>query len=261
MSISLAPSFLFFIAVVVAFAGAVNGIAGFGFAVVATMTLATVVDPATAVVLVIVPIVAVNLSLAAELSTADLRSCGRRFAPLLVATTVGTVLGMALIDRLPDAPLRLALGVVTLVFVVTSQRFVPIPDRSTVVDSSATTGPGAMAAVGAVSGVLFGATNVGVQVVAYVRRFDLSHGLFVGVVAIVFLGVNLVRVGAAGVLGLYPNGTVAAVSVAAAVPAVVGVAIGSRIRPRVSERVRRGFVLWLLSGIGVRLVLGGLGVV
>ena len=45
------------------------------------------------------------------------------------------------------------------------------------------------------------------------------------------------------------------------VRAVVGVAIGSRIRPRVSERVRRGFVLWLLSGIGVRLVLGGLGVV
>ncbi len=261
MPIPLSPSSLFVIAVVVALAGAVNGIAGFGFAVVATMTLATVIDPATAVVFVIAPIVAVNLSLAAELSTADLRSCGRRFAPLLVATTIGTVLGMTVIDRLPDAPLRLVLGVVTLAFVVTSQRLVPIPDRSTVVSSSVTDGPGAMAAVGVVSGLLFGATNVGVQVVAYVRRFDLSHGLFVGVIAIVFLGVNSVRVAAAGVLGLYPNWTVAAVSVAAALPAVVGVAVGSRLRSRTSERVRRGVVLWLLFGVGVRLVLGGVGAV
>ena len=260
MSIPLTPSFLLGVAVVVTVAGAVNGVAGFGFAVVATMTLASVVDPATAVVFVIVPIAAVNLSLVTELSAADLRSCGRRFAPLLVATTVGTVLGMAVIDRLPDAPLRLALGVVTLAFVATSQRLVPVPDLSAMMDSATAERPAAMVAIGAVSGVLFGATNVGVQVVAYVRRFDLSHGLFVGVVAIVFLGVNLVRVGAAGVFGLYPNATVLAVSVAAAVPAAVGVVLGSRLRPYLSERVRRGFVLWLLSAIGVRLVLGGLGV-
>jgi uncharacterized membrane protein YfcA len=76
----------------------------------------------------------------------------------------------------------------------------------------------------------------------------------------VFLGLNGVRVAAAGVLGLYPDLTVAAASVAAAVPAVAGVAVGKRLRSVVSERRRRGVVLGLLTLIGVRLLLGGLGI-
>ena len=107
MSIPLTPAFLGGLAIVVFVAGTVNGVAGFGFAVVGTMALASVLDPATAVVAMIVPLLAVNLSLLSELSAADIRSCGRRFAPLVVGATVGTVVGMALLDILPDAPLRL----------------------------------------------------------------------------------------------------------------------------------------------------------
>jgi hypothetical protein len=117
-----------------------------------------------------------------------------------------------------------------------------------------------MVAAGAVSGVLFGATNVGVQLVAYLRSFDLSHGLFVGVVALVFVGINGLRVAAAGLLGFYPTAGFALASVAAALPAVGGVLVGKRVRDRVSDRLRRGTVLGLLTLIGVRLVLGGAGV-
>ncbi|WP_418281380.1 sulfite exporter TauE/SafE family protein [Halorubrum sp. DTA98] len=261
MSFPLTPSFLLAVALVVAVAGTVNGVAGFGFAVVGTMALATLLDPATAVVFMIVPILAANLSLVDELSGAELRSCGRRFAPLLVAATVGTLLGMVLLDRLPEAPLRLGLGVVTLAFVAVSQRVVPIALPSSVTEPRFAESPGWMAAIGGVSGVLFGATNVGVQIVAYVRSRDLSHGVFVGVVALVFLGVNGVRVVAAGALGLYSGVTVAAVSVAAAVPAAAGVAVGKRLRPRLGACRRRGLVFGLLTVIGVRLVLGGLGIV
>lgn len=260
MSLPLAPSFLLAVVALVAVAGAVNGVAGFGFAVVGTMALATAVDPATAVVFMILPIVAVNLSLVGELSAAEVRSCGRRFAPLLAAATVGTVLGMLLLERLPEAPLRLALGVVTLGFVAATQRLVPLPDLTAGIDPDRLASPAAMALVGSVSGLLFGATNVGVQLVAYVRSLDLSHGLFVGVVAIVFLGVNAIRVAAAGAFGLYPDATLALLSLAATVPAAAGVAVGSRLRPRLSERLRRGVVLGLLTAIGLRLTLGGLGV-
>jgi uncharacterized membrane protein YfcA len=76
----------------------------------------------------------------------------------------------------------------------------------------------------------------------------------------VFLGLNGVRIGAAGALGLYPSATVALASAAAAVPAVVGVAVGKRLRSRVTERRRRVVVLGLLTVIGVRLILGGLGI-
>lgn len=68
VSLALSPVFVGVLTVVVLVAGAINGIAGFGFAVVGTMALATVIEPATAVVFMIVPILAVNVSLVRDLS-------------------------------------------------------------------------------------------------------------------------------------------------------------------------------------------------
>lgn len=64
VSLSLAPTLLVAFAVVVLVAGLINGVAGFGFAIVGTMALATAMEPATAVVVMIVPILAANLSYA-----------------------------------------------------------------------------------------------------------------------------------------------------------------------------------------------------
>ncbi|WP_144926498.1 TSUP family transporter [Halorubrum salsamenti] len=261
MTLALSAELVATIALVVAVAGAVNGVAGFGFAVVGTMVLATTLDPATAVAFMILPMFAVNVALVRDLTREELRTCGVRFAPLLVAALVGTVAGMALLERLPGAPLRVLLGVVSLGFVAANQRALPLPALPSVSDRALAGTPHVMAIVGGVSGVLFGATNVGVQLVAFVRSFDLSHGLFVGVVALVFVGINGLRVVAAGALGLYPDVGFALVSVVAAVPAVAGVAVGKRLRGRVSERLRRGVVLGLLTLIGVRLTLGGAGIV
>ncbi len=246
-------------ALVMLVAGATNGLAGFGFALVGTMALATVIDPATAVVFMIIPILAVNLSLVGELSRDELRSCSRRFGPLIGAALVGTVVGMVILSSIPTAPLRVGLGLLTLGFVATAQRRVPLPEWSAGgIGTFARTRLG-MAGVGSVSGLLFGGTNVGVQLIAYLRSFDLSHGLFVGVVALVFLGINGVRVAVAGLLGLYPSRTLLLASVVAAVPAAIGVAVGQRLRVTAGERSRRLVVLGLLTVVGVRLVGGGLG--
>mgnify|MGYP006277177273 FL=1 len=252
------PTFLVILTAVLLVAGTVNGLAGFGFALVGTMALATVIEPSTAVVLMIIPILSANATLVSELSVAELRSCGRRFWPLVLAALVGTLLGMVVIDRLPGSPVRVGLGLITLAFVLSRGSVVPMPslgggriDRE---------GTGVMVVVGGVSGLLFGATNVGVQLVAYLRSIDLSHGLFVSVVAMVFLGINALRVGAAAAFGLYPSLAVVWLSVAAVVPSVLGVAAGRRLRRRVSSRQREIAVLGLLTVVGVRLVLGGLGI-
>jgi len=251
-------TFLVILAAVLLVAGIVNGLAGFGFALVGTMALATVIDPATAVVLMIIPILSANATLVSELSVSELRSCGRRFWPLVVAALVGTLLGMVVIDRLPGAPVRVGLGLITLAFVLSRGSVVPMPSiGGGAIDREAT---GVMVVVGGVSGLLFGATNVGVQLVAYLRSIDLSHGLFVSVVALVFLGINALRVGAAAAFGLYPSLAVVGLSVAAVVPSVLGVAVGRRLRRRVSSRQRAVAVLGLLTVVGVRLVLGGLGI-
>jgi uncharacterized membrane protein YfcA len=248
------------VTLVVLVAGATNGIAGFGFAVVGTMALATMTDPTTAVVFMIVPILAVNVSLVRDLSRQELRSCSQRFAPLVAAALIGTVVGMAVLDRVPEAPLRVGLGLLTLGFVATAQRRVPLSVPLALGGGGFGKSRLGMLGVGGVSGVLFGGTNVGVQLIAYLRSFDLSHGVFVGVVAMVFLGLNGIRVAIAGAFGLYSSSAVLAASVGAAVPAVVGVAIGKRFRASVSERARRIAVLGLLTVIGFRLVAGGLGI-
>lgn len=248
------------LAVLLVVAGVVNGLAGFGFAVLATMGLATVVDPATAVAFLILPMIAVNFTLVRELSPTQLRRCGRRFWPLIGSALLGTVAGMVLLGAVPAGPLRGGLGVLTLGFVATTQQAVPVPGVRRTREGCFVETPGAMAGVGTVSGLLFGGTNVGVQLVAFLRGCDLEHGLFVGVIGLVFVGINAVRVGVAGVLGLYPSLPVVVGSAAAAIPAVAGVALGSRLRHRVSARVRRLTVLGILTVIGGRLVLaaGGL---
>lgn len=260
MTLTLSPVLLGLLAVSVFVAGAVNGVAGFGFAIVGTMVLATVIDPATAVVFMIVPIVSVNLSLVRDLSPNQLRTCGRRFGPLILAALVGTLIGMAVLDRLPVAPLRIGLGLISLWFVASVQEAVEIPGLEQAKAGCFVETPLAMVGVGGVSGLVFGGTNVGVQLVAYLRSCDLSHGLFVGVVAMVFLGLNTLRVAAAALFGLYPSTTIAAFSLGAILPAVAGVAAGKRLRGVVTARHRRVAVLGLLTVIGVRLVLGGAGV-
>jgi len=259
--LTLSPVLAGVVLAVVLVAGAVNGVAGFGFALVGTMALATIVDPATAVVFMILPILSVNLSLVRELSVPELRTCGRRFAPLMVAALVGTVVGLVGLDVVPEAPLRVGLGVISLAFVLNVQEAVPVPGLERAKKGCFVESTPAMLAVGGVSGVLFGGTNVGVQLIAYVRSCDLSHGLFVGVVAMIFLGLNGIRVLAAGTLGLYPDVIVFLASAGAALPAVAGVVVGKRLRDAVGKRQRRTAVLGLLAVIGVRLVLGGLGIV
>ena len=253
------PSLLIILAIVLLVSGVVNGLAGFGFGLVGTMALATVIKPATAVVLMIIPILSANVTLVSELSVPELPRCGRRFWPLMLAALTGTIVRMAVIDRLPGAPVCVGLGLITLAFVGSRQSTLPPPSLTGVDSGIDRGGTVVMLVVGGGSGLLFGATNVGVQLVAYLRSFDLSYGLFVSVVAMVFLGINGVRVAAAGALGLYPSSAIAALSVAAGIPSVLGVAVGRRLRRRVANRHRTVAVLGLLTVIGPRLVLGGLG--
>jgi len=255
---ALEPATLGIILAVVLLAGAVTGIAGFGFALVGTMALATVFPPSVAVVLLIVPILATNLSLIGELDRSSIRSCSRRFYPYIGATIGGTVIGMWLLEAIPAQPLTLALGILTLAYV--GQQLVSIPGVDRLESRCFVERPSVMIGVGSVSGLVFGATNVGVQIVAYIQSRQLGRTLFVGVIALIFLGINTVRVGAAGLLGLYPSLEVALLSVGLAVPTVAGVVAGQRLRPFLTPKQQRVGVYGLLTVIGLRLVFGGLGI-
>lgn len=248
------------IGAVVLVGGLVTGVTGFGYAVFATATLASLFEPQTAVVLVIIPIVAANVSLVRELDRSGLRSCVRRFWPFVIAAALGTVLGMLLLTRVPTAPLSVLLGVLTLGYVLVAQPWVRLPGEERLAAVCFVETPAAKVGLGFLPRAVFGGTNVGVQVVAYLESLDLDHETFVGVVAMIFLGVGTIRIATAWALGLYGSTGLVAVSAAAAVPGLVGVSLGRRLRPLISVPHRTAAVYVLLVVIGLRLLSAGLGI-
>lgn len=245
---------------VVAVGGLVKGLVGFGYAIASTAVLATLLSPTVAVTVMIVPTMAANLALLRELDREELSTCARRFAPFVLAAGLGTLVGMVFLEQVPARPLAIGLGVFTLVYVVLKQDRVTVPGETWLRDRCLVRGRAAAVGVGLVSGLVFGGSNVGVQVVAYLDALDLDRSTFVGVLSMVLVGLSVVRVGAAAGLGLYEGGGLLAVSLVAAVPGLVGVAVGERLRKRLSATVVETAVLVLLAVIAARLLSKGLGV-
>lgn len=252
------PASLALVFVVVFVGGLVTGVTGFGYAIVATASLASLLDPQTAVVIVIIPILAANISLVNELDRDGLRSCTVRFWSFVLPAAIGTVAGMLALSRIPTAPLTLALGTFTLTYALVAQPWVRLPGERTVLDFCLAETHARKGVLGLFSGVIFGASNVGVQVVAYLESLDLDRETFVGVVAMIFLGIGLVRVLAAWVFGLYDSTAFVVVSIGAAIPGLLGVQAGKRFRPRIPPRVQNLVVYVLLAVIGVKLATDGL---
>lgn len=237
--------------------GVVMGVAGFGYAMVGTATLAVLLDPATAVVVMILPMLATNVQLVGELDRGSLSACVERFWPYVVAAVVGTLLGMAVLDRIPTAVLALGLGLLTTAYVVGKQPYVELPGRSLFEDRCFRPTTQWKAVLGFASGLVFGASNIAVQVVAYLDALELDRSTFVGVLAMILVGISIVRVAAAALLGLYDAPGALPLSVTGIFPGLVGVAAGQRIRPRIPPRFQTAGTLLLLAVIAVRLSLKG----
>jgi len=241
--------------------GAVKGLAGFGYAVVSTAVLATVLDPATAVVVMILPTLGANVYLLGELDRADLRPCIGRFWPFVAAAMVGTAVGMLALRSVPTRYVALGLGVLTLAYVALKQPYVDLPGVDAATDRCFRPDARWKVALGLAAGLVFGASNIAVQVVAYLDSLELDHELFVGVLALILVGISALRVGLAGWLGLYDAAGTALLSVLAVLPGLAGVRAGGAVRPRVPERVQVAGVVVLLAVIGGRLTAAGLGLV
>lgn len=104
-----------------------------------------------------------------SLSLEELRTCSRRFGPLIGAAFIGTVGGMAVLDNIPAGPLRVGHGVLTMGFVATAKRRIRLPEWPSDGTNNFSQTRLGMVGVGGISGFLFGGTNVGVQHIAYLH--------------------------------------------------------------------------------------------
>lgn len=256
--VTLSTSTILVVLLVVALGGLVKGLVGFGYAIAGTAVLASLLSPTTAVALMILPMLGANLRLLGELSESGLRACARRFWPFVAAAVVGTVGGMAALSVVPGRLVATGLGAFTLAYVVLQQDRVPVPgvaafERTCFVETTSM-----KVALGLASGVVFGASNAAVQVVAYLDSLDLDRETFAGVLAMILVGVSTVRLGVAWQFGLFEAGNALGVSALAAVPGVAGVAVGEHLRDRVNDAVLAELALALFAVIAVRLLSKGL---
>lgn len=238
---------LFFLAAIV------EGSSGFGFPVITTVTLALFLDLQLAVILAIPGIVAANIKLARSLSPRQRERSFEEFWPLILAILVFSVVGLFVIDGVPVGIVEFLLGVITMAFAIYKQPFYELPTVGNP-NRCIVEGTGPMMVLGSIFGLIFGMTNVGVQIVAYLKTCPLKHIFFVGVVGIVFFGVNVIRFLGATVSGLYPTMEALLVAVGLAVPAYAGAYIGIRYGRRLSIYRIRALVAIVLTVVSLRLI-------
>lgn len=235
--------------VAVVLAAFVKGSIGFGFPTLGTPLLSLVTDVRTAVVLLIVPNIAMD-----GLQFARLGAPGavmRRFATLLVAGAVGTLLGTRLLVGLSPRVATVLLGAVVLLYVALSMlgaapRVAPRWERAV------------SPLVGFVAGVIGGVTNVpGTPLVMYFNALGLAKPEFVAAVAFTFIVYKAVQLGAVIYFGLL-TWELVGWSLALTLVGLGGFAVGLRVQDRLDARAFNRAVLGFLALLGLWLTIWSL---
>jgi uncharacterized membrane protein YfcA len=236
------------LAVVIFVASVVNGVAGFGFALVAVAALAVVLEPRPAVVLmsVITPL----------LQTFQLRyhwsyrSVTPRLVPMLVAAGIGTIIGSNLLVILPGYVLAIALGLFALWYVVSSLRKSPMlvtPETerriAPIVGGAAGISNGALGASGPILG-------------SYLLAIGLTGRWFVFAISITFAVMSAIRVATLAVLGEYTP-AILVLGLALAIPAWLGQRLGFWLQGRLSAAAFQQVILVALLVASANLLYRG----
>jgi uncharacterized membrane protein YfcA len=238
-------------AAIIFLGGLVKGLNGFGYALVSTPLLAVFIPAQEAVALMIIPLIAGNLELAIETDRKELENCIKNFSGFLLFLVAGVTVGMLAISKIPSGPLKTSVGLLALAFTASRTPFLSKGFERLRKLCFRTWEP----AIGFISGIVYGASNVGVLIVAYLKSRDLDRQKFVGTLAVAILAVSVYRVLLAQVTGLYTGTDRIILSLALAVPAVAAVWTGEKLSERFTSKTLEQLSILLIAIIGVKLVL------
>jgi len=229
-------------------ASLVNGVAGFGFALVAVAAMAVVLEPRPAVVLMSV-ITPMLTALQLRFHWA-FRSVTGRLKAVLLTAAIGTALGSQLLVLLPGYALAIALGLFALWFVIGSLRSRPMQITHAAERRIA---PG----VGLLAGVSNGALGASGPILgSYLLAIGLVGRHFVFAISLIFATMSVVRVVTLAVLGAY-TGTILALGAGLAVPAYLGQRLGFWLQGRLSAVAFQRVILVALLAASANLLYRG----
>lgn len=228
----------------VALAGLVHGVFGIGFPLVATPLLALITDVRTAVLLTLLPTVAVNLTIL--LRGGGSGAVVREHWRILPFSLVGAGIGTLLLAAFDPRPFLLLLAAAILVYL--NQDRLQSVDLGWVHHRRMT----AYGIFGLASGLMAGMVNVMLPVlIILAMELRLSGDAMARFFNMNFLGAKLVQILLFTLTGLL-SWSLAGASVFLVPAALLAVFVGGRLRRRISEEryrsVLRG-LLWVMAGI------------
>jgi len=237
------------VAAVVLVAAILKGAIGFGFPTVGTPLLALVLDVKSAIVLLIVPNIAMDIVQAFR--NGGVAATIRQFAVLMLGGAVGIFAGTRLLAVLSARSSMLVLGITVIAFVALNvTRWSPrvAPGMARWLD-----GP-----VGFVAGVIGGVTNVpGTPLVIYFYARSLAKHEFVRAVAVTFVLYKVIQLGAVTWYGLL-TWRLLGISLVLMLVALAGFRLGLAIQDRLDQATFNRVILVCLGILGAWLVMRAL---
>ena len=227
----------------------VKGTTGFGFPLIATPMVALLLDIRTAITILIVPNILMDVAQIFRGSFPT--SILRRFSWLLILTVLGVFLGTKVLVMLPIWALNLSLGVMVIVFVVSNFfRFESeIPPRLERLCSPV---------IGLAVGFLNGMTNAaGPPLAIYLYGLRLPKTEFVRSIATIFLITKLSQLVAVSTWNLFTFSTLR-LSLQVTLFCLLGFYVGLKTQDRVNQKTFNRGLLVILFVIGVALVMRAL---
>lgn len=241
----------FWIIAIIFLGGLMKGLNGFGYALISTSLLTVIMPAQEAVALMIIPLIAGNLELASGINKKELENCLNAFSGFLLFLGIGVTVGMLTISMIPSRPLKVSVGFISLLFAASRLNFLQKYFLSAKNFCLKKWTP----LIGFFSGMVYGASNIAVLVVAYLEAKNLSREKFVGVLSIVILVFSVYRVFLAHITGIYPGTENILFSLLLAIPAVLAVKTGEGLSEKISGEILQRLSTGLIALIGLKLIL------
>jgi uncharacterized membrane protein YfcA len=216
--------------------GFAKGISGMGLPVVATPILTLLFDLQTAIPVVMVATLVTDVILLVKIP----KQWGliKHAVVLIIFGMFGIILGSYLLVNINQLLLSGILGVVILVFVITSFfSLLPSIKRMIWLD----------AVVGLLGGTVQGAAGASGPIISmYMLQMKMSRNEFLFLINCFFAFIDLIQIITVYKLGLY-QGAVSYYALIALIPALVGLAIATLLQKRISDQVFRNSILIVMT--------------
>ena len=229
---------------VILFAGLIHGTLGLGFPMVATPMLATMMDVRSAILITLLPTMAVNIASIAN-NKSSLAST-RPFLPLVLFALLGSIAGASILAVTDPAPFRIVLAALILLYLWNGIR---IPQQWLMSNSLL-----AMAIFGLLAGLSAGTTNVMVAIlIIYFMSMETPRSTLVPALNSCFLVGKMSQIVVLAIAGLV-SARLMLETAPLAVAAVIALLLGQRLQPRIQVNTYQAILRKLLLLLAIVLI-------